>query len=334
MFNISKLKTTPLICTISLDCQRLWRTIKKKLSSLGAQLSATMLYMTSKFRLGLGSFVDKVQKRSERPCENCGYKNHMELGVNATEFSSKLKRVTSSGNVDASKGGLDAIMQAITCHQNIGWRDVAQRLLVFATDASFRKAGEGKLFGATTPNDGECHMNSNGDYTHSSILDYPSISQISSKVLENRVNIIFAVAPNKSSIYEELSRQIEGSTSAILSEDSSNIVELVKEQYNKISSSVEMKDTASSAIKITYYSSCLGDGTPIATSKCDGLRVGDVVSFQAEIVVTECPPNPKDWFQTFQIYPVGIDESLTVDLQMLCSCPCEISSPDCKGQRH
>lgn len=84
-----------------------------------------------------------------------------------------------------------------------------------------------------------------------------------------------------------------------------------------------MKDNATSAVKVTYYSACLGNGPPTATTKCDGLKVGDVVSFTAEIVVTSCPQNPRDWFQTFQIYPVGINESLIVDLEMLCSCPCE-----------
>lgn len=84
-----------------------------------------------------------------------------------------------------------------------------------------------------------------------------------------------------------------------------------------------MKDNATSALKITYYSACLGNGASIATNKCDGLKVGDVVSFEAEIVVTSCPKDPKDWEQTFQIYPVGINESLIVDLTMLCSCPCE-----------
>lgn len=99
-----------------------------------------------------------------------------------------------------------------------------------------------------------------------------------------------------------------------------------------------MKDNATNAVKITYYSSCLGGGPSTATTKCDGLKVGDVVSFTAEIVVTSCPQNPQDWFQTFQIYPVGINESLIVDLEMLCSCPCEqmghpsfeMSSPKCK----
>jgi integrin beta 1 len=99
-----------------------------------------------------------------------------------------------------------------------------------------------------------------------------------------------------------------------------------------------MKDNATSAVKITYSSTCLGDDKKI-TNKCDGLKVGDEVSFSAEIVVTSCPKNPAEWFQTFQIYPVGINESLIVDLEMLCSCPCEQpghalferNSPICNG---
>lgn len=83
-----------------------------------------------------------------------------------------------------------------------------------------------------------------------------------------------------------------------------------------------MKDTASNPIKVSYHSTCLGR-SETETSKCFGLKVGDVVSFTAEIVVTECPENPKNWQQTFEIYPVGINESLTVDLNMICDCPCE-----------
>lgn len=84
-----------------------------------------------------------------------------------------------------------------------------------------------------------------------------------------------------------------------------------------------MKDNSTSAVKITYYSTCKGN-VLTATNKCDGLKLGDVVSFTAEIVVTSCPTNPKDWLQSFGIYAVGINESLIVDLEMLCSCPCEL----------
>ena len=61
----------------------------------------------------------------------------------------------------------------------------------------------------------------------------------------------------------------------------------------------------------------------VQTNKCDGLKVGDIVKFEAEVEVTSCPTDPEKWKQTFKIYPVGINESLIVDLEMLCSCPCE-----------
>lgn len=101
-----------------------------------------------------------------------------------------------------------------------------------------------------------------------------------------------------------------------------------------------MKDNAASAVKITYYSSCLDNGTPRPASICRGLKKGNTVDFTAEIVVTSCPKDPKDRFQTIQISPVGVNESLIIDLELLCSCPCEqpggpsfeINSPKCKGR--
>ena len=34
-----------------------------------------------------------------------------------------MKRAQVSGNLDAPEGGFDAIMQAIVCKDEIGWRD-------------------------------------------------------------------------------------------------------------------------------------------------------------------------------------------------------------------
>uniref|UniRef100_A0A1I8PFU3 Integrin beta n=1 Tax=Stomoxys calcitrans TaxID=35570 RepID=A0A1I8PFU3_STOCA len=326
---------------------------KEKLSALGDLLSDTMRKITSNFRLGFGSFVDKVlmpyvstvPAKLEHPCDQCaapyGYRNHMPLSTNTAKFTTEVKNAPVSGNLDAPEGGFDAIMQAIACRQQIGWREQARRLLVFSTDAGFHFAGDGKLGGIITPNDGECHLNDAGLYTHSVIQDYPSISHINHKVRQNSINIIFAVTADQHSVYQKLSSKIEGSSSAVLSKDSANVVDLVREEYSKISSSIEMKDNATSHIKITYHSTCLNSGSnELETAKCDGLKVGDIVTFSAKIMVTSCPADPAEWNQVIQIYPVGINESLIVNLEMLCSCDCErpgspgyeINSPTCNGQ--
>ncbi|KAF6209301.1 hypothetical protein GE061_015046 [Apolygus lucorum] len=320
-----------------MDLSKSMQDDKEKLSALGDTLAESMRNITSNFRLGFGSFVDKVvmpyvsvvPKKLEEPCDECkkpyGYRNHMALDSDTNRFADEVKSAAVSGNLDAPEGGFDAIMQAVVCRDKIGWREKARRLLVFSTDAGFHYAGDGKLGGIVKPNDGQCHLDGTGLYTHSTTQDYPSVSQINLKVKENAINVIFAVTQEQIHVYNRLMKHVEGSFAGVLSNDSSNVVELVKDQYDRITSSVELKDTASSKhVKITYYSNCLDPkGNLQQTSKCDGLKVDSEVRFLAEVEVKTCPPNKRDWIQTFQIYPVGINESLTVKLEMQCDCPCE-----------
>ena len=62
------------------------------------------------------------------------------------------------------------------------------------------------------------------------------------QVKEHSVNLIFAVTEEQFGVYDLLKKNIEGSSAGTLSNDSSNIVELVKAQYQAITSSIEMKD--------------------------------------------------------------------------------------------
>ncbi|CAH1118909.1 unnamed protein product [Phaedon cochleariae] len=309
---------------------------KEKLSTLGDKLAATMKKLTSNFRLGFGSFVDKVvmpyvstlEEKLNRPCDICvapyGFRHHMTLDKNTHMFSQMVKDANVSGNLDAPEGGFDAIMQAVVCRNQIGWREQARRLLVFSTDASFHYAGDGKLGGIVKPNDGLCHLASNGTYTESSTQDYPSIEQINLSVKKNSINVIFAVTQSTLEIYEQLAKTIEGASVGKLEGDSSNIVTLIKEQYEQISSTVEMKHNASSAVSIKFFTRCLNStGSLVNTNKCGKIKVGDIINFKIDIEVLKCPKNRADYKQTIQIYPIGINESLVIDLEMLCECNCE-----------
>jgi len=307
---------------------------KAKLAELGNLLASEMQRITSNFRLGFGSFVDKVvmpyvsivPDKLKEPCSGCaapyGFKNHMQLSTDTGKFAEEVAETRISGNLDAPEGGFDAVMQSVVCKDKIGWREKSRKLLVFSTDSGFHYAGDGKLGGIVKPNDGECHLDESGTYSESTTQDYPSISQINQKVQEHHVNVIFAVTANQFDTYKRLNPLIEGSSTGMLMNDSSNVVELIKAEYAKITSHVELKDNATNNVRISYYSSCVGTKRE-ETNICKGLKVGSTVNFDAVLEVTSCPRNPREWNQTIQIYPVGLNDVLIIDLEIICDCDCE-----------
>ena len=57
----------------------------------------------------------------------------------------------------------------MVCGKEVGWREDTRKVVVFTTDQSFHIAMDGKLGGLVTPNDGLCHLNATGFYTHSTL---------------------------------------------------------------------------------------------------------------------------------------------------------------------
>lgn len=308
---------------------------KDKLAQLGNKFAEEMSSITSNFRLGFGSFVDKVAapyvamhpNMIKQPCPACaspyGFRNHMPLSEETQEFAQQVHAAKVSGNLDSPEGTMDAIMQAVVCKENIGWRNKSRKLLVVSTDNDYHYAGDGKLGGIIKPNDCECHLDTNGFYTESTEQDYPSLSQINRKIKENNVNLIFAVTRDQVDHYGNLSRRLVGSTTGMLADDSSNVVKLIRGQYEAISSAIEMTDTAqeSGNIEVSYNSSCL-DGVMKRRNVCKGLKVLDTVTFNVTVKFSFCP-DKENWNQTIQIYPVGLNEYLDVQLEMICECDCE-----------
>lgn len=320
---------------------------KAKLAELGELLASKMNNITQNFRLGFGSFVDKktmpyvstVPEKLESPCTGCaapyGFKNQLPLTEDASQFKKKVHDAPISGNLDSPEGGFDAIMQAITCKTDIGWRDQSRKMLLFSTDAGFHYAGDGKLGGIVTPNDGHCHLKS-GEYSESLNQDYPSISQLAHKIMATKVNVIFAVTEGQLDVYRNLSVFIEGSTVGKLADDSGNIVDLVKDNYDKISSSIELKTQDDEDIDVKFRTKCLGNELHDG-ARCEKIGIAQSVTFETTVMVTSCPANPSQWQRTFKIYPVGLAEALTVNLELQCECNCEkpefeeVNSPKCNA---
>ncbi|KAG8191111.1 hypothetical protein JTE90_010035 [Oedothorax gibbosus] len=324
---------------------------KAKLALLGNKLANQMQTITNNFKLGFGSFVDKTvapylnahPTMKRQPCDKCAqpysFKNSMPLSSKTREFAKEVEKAPVSGNIDAPEGGFDALMQVIVCKEEIGWRNKSRKLLVLSTDNSFHFAGDGKLGGIVTPNDEKCHLDADGFYTMGEKQDYPSVGQLNRQIRDNNINMIFAVTKDQVSLYQKLSDRLARTfaSTGMLEEDSSNVVDLVRQQYDKITSSVELiDDVKDSNIRISYYSKCLGDKKE-KTHVCNKLKVSQTVTFEVKIEYSFCPQNPLERNRTFQIYPVGLNEYLTVHLEMICDCDCEkpwneeASSPKCSS---
>lgn len=322
---------------------------KEKLSQLGDLLAERMKLITKNFRLGFGSFIDKkvmpfVDPRKEKqdsPCsEGCaptyGFRNQLTLTTNTAKFAKEVDKAQISGNLDAPEGGFDAIMQAISCNDSIGWRDHSRKMIVFSTDAGFHFAGDGRLAGIVTPNDGECHLDNEGYYTKSTEQDYPSVALLHQKIKEKKVNMIFAVTQSNQRLYQQLIEALPDISTAVgvLANDSSNIVTLIEEEYAKIAEKIIMVDDANSSmgLKLSYRSKCLDGQTLMDTNVCDGVKVGEEVTFEVTLEALFCVKQ-RDF--VIHIGPSGLEEVLKLNVHVICDCDCEreivYNAPECSN---
>ncbi|XP_021476281.2 integrin beta-1 [Oncorhynchus mykiss] len=308
----------------------------ENVKNLGTHLMLEMSKITTDFKIGFGSFVEKTvmpyisttPSKLLNPCtgdQNCtspfSYKNVLKLTSNGQEFNTLVGQQQISGNLDSPEGGFDAIMQVAVCGEHIGWRNVT-RLLVFSTDAGFHFAGDGKLGGIVLPNDGKCHLENNM-YTVSHYYDYPSIAHLVQKLSDNNIQTIFAVTEEFQPVYKELKNLIPKSAVGILSANSSNVINLIIDAYNSLSSEVILENSKLPVgVTIMYQSRCkngvTGEGE--MGRKCSNISIGDEVSFTISITAKQCPKMGKP--ETIKIKPLGFNEEVEITLNFICECDC------------
>lgn len=314
----------------------------ERVRQLGHSLLIQLQKVTQSVRIGFGSFVDKtvlpfvstVPAKLRHPCpsrlERCqppfSFHHVLPLTDDAEAFEREVGRQSVSGNLDSPEGGFDAILQAALCQEQIGWRNVS-RLLVFTSDDTFHTAGDGKLGGIFAPSDGHCHLDSNGLYSRSPEFDYPSVGQVAQALSAANIQPIFAVTSATLPVYQELSKLIPKSAVGVLSEDSSNVVQLIMDAYNSLSSTVTLEHSSlPPGIHISYESHCgdpKTDGEAGPRGQCSHVRVNQMVNFWVTLQASRCLSEP----HFLKLRALGFSEELTVELHTLCDCNCSDAQP-------
>ncbi|XP_064419483.1 integrin beta-2 [Latimeria chalumnae] len=317
----------------------------ENVKTLGTQLLQSLEKITNSARIGFGSFVDKTvlpfvnthPEKLKNPCTDTtvqcqspfDYKHVLSLTNNSRTFQREVGKQSISGNLDAPEGGLDAMMQAAVCGEKIGWRNVT-RLLIYATDDGFHFAGDGKLGAILTPNDGKCHLENN-IYSKEKEFDYPSVGQLSQALTENNIQPIFAVTSKMVKTYKELSNMIPKSAVGELSADSNNIVQLITDAYDNLSSTIDLEHgQLPDGIEVSYDSHCPdGERKNKPKGQCSNVKINQEVKFTITTTATKCFAGT----QKFEIKPLGFTEKVEIFVETLCECSCDeaYDVKDCNG---
>ncbi|RLU15411.1 hypothetical protein DMN91_012405 [Ooceraea biroi] len=314
---------------------------KETLVGLGSRMANTLGTFTTNFRLGFGSYADKplmpyiFPGHEENPCKSehavCtplySFWHHLELTNNIPRFIHEVNYSSVTGNVDNLEGGLDGVVQAIVCDQQVGWAHQARKLMLVATDGLLHFAGEGKLGGVVHRQDLQCHLDERGRYSSAAEYDYPSLAEVSRLLQERKVNLIFAVTDDRRHEYEMIADLLkEQARVATLTRNSSNILDIIESAYHDIVSKVVLRDNSTGPLRLRYLSACGQEvGVEWSTSECDGIQEGQVYEFKVVVSADACPRNESLWRQTVTIDDALASEAseVQIEIELLCGCDCK-----------
>ncbi|XP_058845918.1 integrin beta-4-like isoform X1 [Acipenser ruthenus] len=325
----------------------------KKMGDELAKVVSTQL--SSDYTIGFGKFVDKVTapqtdmrpSKLKQPWPDSdppfSFKNVIRLTNDASKFRTELEKERISGNLDAPEGGFDAILQTAVCTNQIGWRDQSTHLLVFSTESAFHYESDGAnvLAGILKRNDEQCHLSQDGTYTHDTVQDYPSVPTLVRLMQDNNIIPIFAVTNHSYSYYEKLSHYFPVSDIGQLSEDSSNIIDLLRRAFNNIRSKISIRsENVPKAFHTEILSSQASEVTHPGSFK---LTPGEKGTFMVKVKALEevggkhiCKLSEEDKKGNIRIKPTSFTDALNIDAAVVCTaCDCEKNpvqkSPKCGG---
>ncbi|KAL3046017.1 hypothetical protein OYC64_004096 [Pagothenia borchgrevinki] len=312
------------------------------LKNMGEELAKKVPTLSDNFTIGFGKFVDKViepqtdmrPEKLEKPWPDSdppfSFQNVIRLTNNVKFFNDELQGERISGNLDAPEGGFDAILQAAVCKDQIGWRDHSTHLLVFSTESAFHYETDGMnvLSGILKRNDEQCHLDANEKYTEDIHQDYPSIPTLIRVLGDHNIIPVFAVTNHSYTYYEKLKEYFPIAEVGLLSEDSSNMLEIMTTAFQNIRSKMSIR--AANKPK-AFETEFLTKDNVVKQFGAFNFNPGKIGDFRMRVKAHRmlddnpvCESDQADKEGVMRVKPTTFNAGLNVDASILCpTCDCE-----------
>uniref|UniRef100_A0A096LY81 Integrin beta n=1 Tax=Poecilia formosa TaxID=48698 RepID=A0A096LY81_POEFO len=341
----------PLDLYILMDFSNSMKDDLDNLKKMGNKLATVVQEISSDYTIGFGKFVDKVIEpqtdmrpdKLKQPWPDSdspfSFKNVIPLIKDVNSFTAKLQKERISGNLDAPEGGFDAILQAAVCKQEIGWREGSTHLLVFSTESAFHYEADGAnvLAGILPRNDEACHLDENGVYIQATKQDYPSIPTLVRVLGNHNIIPIFAVTNHSYMYYLKLKEYFPIAEIGVLQEDSSNILEIMRDAFVSIQSKMSIRaDNRPKAFGAQF----LDSSNKEVRYGAFNFKPGEIGKFKVKLTAQQkhgeqpvCKVDPGDKEGTIKVKPTTFDSAVNVKASILCeTCDCE-KTPTLKAKR-
>ncbi|XP_053536504.1 integrin beta-4 isoform X1 [Ictalurus punctatus] len=312
------------------------------LKKMGDSLATLVGTLSDDYTIGFGKFVDKVTEpqtdmrpsKLKEPWTNSdppfSFQHVITLTSNLNTFKEILQKERISGNLDAPEGGFDAILQAAVCQSQIGWRQHSTHLLVFSTESAFHYEADGinVLAGILPRNDEACHLDNKGLYTHATQQDYPSVPTLVRLLVQNNIIPIFAITNHSLSYYEKLVPYFPIAELGVLTDDSSNILNIIKIAFDNIRSKISIQAENKPRAIGAQMLSAAGVASDYGNFS---IQPGEIGKFKlllnAKTSVNDkpvCNLNTNERTGTIRVKPTTFSSALEIQTSVLCeTCECE-----------
>ncbi|KAL2081537.1 hypothetical protein ACEWY4_023390 [Coilia grayii] len=258
--------------------------------------------------LGYGLFGHtNVTDKEQKQCEEAGEVCEPELYV--THSSAAPLDLSHWHRPWRTEGGLQALMQVALCKDVVNWGQ-NDRIVIYATDGTYQVAPE-----AESVNSSMCQMNNSRIQTKISL---PSVSELRKVLLENNIQVIFAVPFDY--LHEYGSLQMKLPRARVVYVDVSDPSDYnFEEPFDRVRTSLVLTHSPVQGLNITYRPLCEYSfgGDHQGTCYTRGRHKQKTQTFNVTVSSESCVLPA-----SFEIKSLTHQESLTVELTPRCSCEC------------